>query len=162
MAESYLRYGVVRVANNKDDQKTPAQINTAHVTSVTQEDLQEFVLSQIKRIIWGGDPGNWYTPFEGLGVKPLNQLTTGADNEKFGISLLGPINGTNLVFTTPDKFVNVAGGRTIRVYWNGVRQKALDDYTLSESGGPLTGYDTVTMLAAPRSGDHLISDYSKV
>lgn len=162
MAESLLRYGVVRVANNKDDQKTPAAINTSHTTSVTQEDLQEFVLSQIKRIIWGGAAGNWYTPFESLGVKPLNLLTAGVDNEKYGIALIGLINGSNLSFTVPDKFVNVSGGRTIRVYWNGVRLTELDDYALSESGGPSTGFDTVTMVAAPRVGDHLISDYTKV
>jgi hypothetical protein len=155
-----VRFDRVRVADSKDDQKTPAGIVTGALTgSVTQEDYQEFVLSQIKRIIWGSDPGNWYLDFASLGILSLKQLT---GDRVYGVGLLGVKNGVNLVFTTPHKFVNVLGGETIRVLYNGQRLLEIDDYSLSESGGPSTGYDTVTLLVAPRSSDKLTADYTKV
>jgi hypothetical protein len=158
-----VRYDRVRVADSKDDQKTPAAIVTGALTgSVTQEDYQEFVLSQIKRIIWGSDPGNWYLDFASLGILTLKQLSGLAGARVYGVGLLGVKNAVNLVFTTPDDFVNVTGGETIRVLYNGQRLLEIDDYTLSESGGPSTGYDTVTMLVAPRSSDKLTADYTKV
>lgn len=73
--------------------------------------------------------------------------------------LIGPINGVNVVFTTASDFV--AGSEA--VYFNGVRQLpgAGNDYTRSESGGPGTGYDTVTFAVAPRSGDNLMIDFTE-
>ena len=156
-----IRYDRVRVADATDDQKTPAQIVTgATGGSVTQEDYQEFVLSQIKRIIWGDDPGNWYLDFDGLGVFDLLTLSQLNAARRVGITLLGVINGVNLVYTTPEVFVNT-GGDTIGVFWNGQRLVETEDYALSESGGIGTGYDTVTMLAAPKVGDKLKADYTK-
>lgn len=157
-----IRYDRVRVADTQDDQKTPAQI-VAGATggSVTQEDLQEFVLSQIKRIIWGDDPGNWYLDFAGLGVLDLLTLSQLTATRRVGIGLIGAINGVNLVFTTPEIFVRVVVADTIGVYYNGQRLVETDDYALSESGGIGTGYDTVTMLSAPKVGDKLKADYTK-
>jgi hypothetical protein len=87
---------------------------------------------------------------------------TAAPLEVVGGSLIGDIDGANLVFTTPDKFLREVGGRTIRVMYNGVRQEEGLDYTLSESGGLGTGYDTVTVLdKPPKSGDRLLVDYYK-
>jgi hypothetical protein len=158
-----VRYDRVRVADSKDDQKSPAQIVTGALTgSVTQEDYQEFVLSQIKRIIWGTAPGNWYLDFASLGILSLKELSKVVGDGVYGVGLLGVKNGVNLIFTSPDKFVNVAGGETIRVLYNGQRLLEIDDYTLSESGGVGTGYDTVTTLVAPRSSDKLTADYTKV
>jgi len=79
----------------------------------------------------------------------------------YNVSLLGVKNGVNLVFTTPDDFVNVASGETIQVYYNGQRLLESEDYMISESGGMGSGYDTVTMLVAPKIDDKLTADYTK-
>ena len=78
----------------------------------------------------------------------------------YSVPLIGPIDGSNNSFTTPDFFDNT----TICVYLNGVRLLVTSDYSLSESGGAGTGFDTVTILRAklPRSGDFLNSDYDVV
>ena len=69
-----------------------------------------------------------------------------------GKELLGTIDGSNKIFTVPgsEKFVQ-QGSVTITVYVNGSRQD-IADYTVSESGGAGTGYDTVTFDTAPVSG----------
>jgi len=72
-----LRYDRVRVADAADDQKTAAQIVTGGTGgSVTQEDLQEFLLSQVKRIIFGADTGNWYEDFQADSILSLKELST--------------------------------------------------------------------------------------
>ena len=75
--------------------------------------------------------------------------------------LLGVRNGVNSVFTTPEVFVQ-DGELVIRVYKNGSRQRfgSSNDYTVSESGGAGSGYDTVTFNGpAPQSNDGLTADY---
>jgi hypothetical protein len=67
---------------------------------------------------------------------------------------IGVIDGVNLTFTTPEKFVQVAP-IVIRVYRNGQRQALLQDggdgdYSVSESGGIGTGYDTITFVAGAK------------
>ena len=79
---------------------------------------------------------------------------------KVEIPLLGTKNSLNLIFTTPDKFLPTK----IALYFNGVRMKqgAGEDYVVSESGGPGTGYDTITLLdaaLAPKSTEQLFADY---
>lgn len=78
-----------------------------------------------------------------------------------GVGLVGAINGVNTVFTTPQPFLNV-GGDTAAIYFNGQRlfEGAGNDYLLAESGGPGTGWDTVTVLFVPKPGDRLTADYS--
>lgn len=79
----------------------------------------------------------------------------------YGVGLLGVMNGVNRVFMTPGIFVNQLGGDTLQLYYNGQRLLEVDDYTLSESGGSGPGYDTVTLLFAPKPGDKLTADYTK-
>ena len=78
---------------------------------------------------------------------------------KFEVDLIGSKTGTNLIFTTPDTFLQ----ETIRLYLNGQRLKrgAGDDYLTSESGGSGTGFDTITLAAglAPEAIDNLFADY---
>lgn len=76
---------------------------------------------------------------------------------RYNVELIGTKNGVNTVFTTPDLFLP----ETLRVYWAGVRQieAAASDFTVSESGGAGTGYDTVTMAVAPLADDNLLADY---
>lgn len=73
--------------------------------------------------------------------------------------LAGVLNGINLTFTTPEAFMHVVPGVSIRVFLNGQRLLRLDDYTVAESGGPGTGFDTVVLLHAPVSGDKVFADY---
>ena len=77
---------------------------------------------------------------------------------KVEVPLLGPKNHSNHDFTTPDKFLPT----TLAVYLNGIRVKRGlgEDYIVSESGGPGSGYDTITLLGeAPRSIEQLFADY---
>jgi len=78
-----------------------------------------------------------------------------------GVALIGLIDGANQVFTTPDFFVHESGGRSIQVYYNGQRLFDPDDYVPSESGGPGTGYDTVTLQGPkpPKNLDRIWADY---
>lgn len=76
-------------------------------------------------------------------------------------NLSGVKDGTNLVFHTPgtDKFAHNLPFLDVTVYYNGVRLTLLDDYMVSESGGPGTGFDTITVTMAPYPDDHLVADY---
>jgi len=79
---------------------------------------------------------------------------------KVEVALLGPKDHANLDFTTPTKFLPT----TIAVYFNGARLKrgVGEDYVVSESGGPGSGYDTITLLdpaLAPYSTEKLFADY---
>lgn len=78
-----------------------------------------------------------------------------------GRELSGPIDGLNVSFRVPsaDKFVHDLPLLSIDVYYNGVRLALSDDYTVSESGGVGTGYDTVVLGIPPLPGDHLLADY---
>ena len=71
---TYPRYGSIRVADNIDDQKSASAIANALTTSVTQEDLHEFVLSQIKRIIHGDNAGSWKDDFVGSSIRALEDI----------------------------------------------------------------------------------------
>lgn len=43
-----------------DDQKTAAAIATSETSSADYSEFQEYLLSQIKRILYGNKTGNWY------------------------------------------------------------------------------------------------------
>lgn len=79
----------------------------------------------------------------------------------FQQALIGPLNGFNLVFTTSTKFF-ASGPSKECLHYNGVvlYQGLADDYTVSESGGVGTGFDTITMAFAPRANDRLSIDLS--
>jgi hypothetical protein len=86
-----------------------------------------------------------------------------AGSEKCEVDLVGAKNASNLVFTTPDDFIQQASGTRIKVYMNGQRlnEGAGCDFVASESGGVGTGYDTITLHSdlAPESFDILFADY---
>lgn len=79
---------------------------------------------------------------------------------RVGVALLGTVDGVNKVFSAPDDFVH-DGVKNERVYLRGLRQLegVGSDYVVSESGGPGTGYDTITFTDAPEVGDVLTADY---
>ncbi len=81
------------------------------------------------------------------------------------VDLIGTKNGSNRTFTSPDKFLN--GFFTDGSYFHiQVKHMGKDlyetiDYTISESGGPGTGYDTIHIRAfAPKKGDVLKASYA--
>lgn len=76
-----------------------------------------------------------------------------------GEALVGPIDGVNFVYHTVAKFTHNLPFLTVEVFYNGVRMNLLDDYTISESGGVGTGYDTVSLAVTPLPGDHLVTNY---
>lgn len=81
------------------------------------------------------------------------------------INLTGVKNSNNRTFTTPDKFLNgmfVDGSQFhIHVKHNGKDLYEGIDYTISESGGPGTGYDTIYISAfAPKSKCLLKATYA--
>lgn len=80
MGETLQRYRVIRVADRTDDQHPPAEIDQALIQSGTQEELQEFFLSQIKRIIFGDAPGTWHSDFQARGILSLLELTAGGQS----------------------------------------------------------------------------------
>jgi hypothetical protein len=91
----------------------------------------------------------------------LRRRSVPADDFRIGVTLSGAVNGVNVVFTTPEKFVQTPPGLSIQAFLNGQRLVLLDDYSVSESGGPGTGFDTVTVVLAPRAGDKVFADYVK-
>jgi len=59
-----------------------------------------------------------------------------------------------------DKFTHILPFFTAEIFFNGVLLKLLDDYTIAESGGLGTGYDTIVLETAPFPGDHLLANYT--
>lgn len=74
MARQLIRYNAIRRADSLDDQLAAATIAAREASSVTQEDLQEAILSQLKRILVGDDAGVWDLDFVGSGLRSLKQL----------------------------------------------------------------------------------------
>lgn len=82
---------------------------------------------------------------------------------KQGAELLGTKDSSNRIFTTPDKFINGAFGDNdfrISVKHNGRDLIAGCDFTMIESAGPGTGFDTLTFITfVPNSTSELFADY---
>ena len=82
-----------------------------------------------------------------------------AANFRYEVLLQGIVNGANTSFTTPESFRQAPPNFSIAVYYNGQRIFLDDDFTVQESGGVGTGYDTVETLFTPKAGDKLWADY---
>ena len=79
MARQLIRYNAVRRADSLDDQLAAATIAAREASAVTQEDLQEGILSQLKRVLVGDDAGSWDQDFVGAGLRGLKQLDQDLD-----------------------------------------------------------------------------------
>lgn len=100
-------------------------------------------------------------------VNGLEASGTGSPPYKWveEVNMLGTKNGVNRVFTASDKFLNglFTDGSFfhIHVKHNGKDLYENIDYTISESGGPGTGYDTINLTAfAPKKKDQLRATYA--
>lgn len=89
---------------------------------------------------------------------------------RVNIRLLGTINDFNKVFTLPGGEAAVdlssSGSATIDTYYNGKRLEhgSSNDFVISESGGPGTGFNTIALTAArlpPKVGDKLTANWIK-
>lgn len=96
-----------------------------------------------------------------LSLQAADQRYINGARFRTGLPLNGTVDGANVTFSVPtgDKFTHNLPFLTVQVYYNGVRLTLLDDYTVVESGGSGTGFDTVVLEVAPKPGDHLLVDY---
>lgn len=168
------RYRGIRRADNTDDEQGSAAILGAITASSTSEDFQVFYLSRLRQVIYGeGNPGkHWFDNFPGAGILSLAELTAvaGVVKDRIGVGFVGAQDDSNRVFrTTPDFFLHDLGGsgQTIEVFHNGRRLMQVatpdplnGDYTVEESGGLGTGFDTITILTlAPTARSLLVANY---
>ena len=74
-------------------------------------------------------------------------------NRRIGEDLAAQVNGVTSTFTTAVDFVHASPGDSVAVFVNGNRQRfgASNDYTVSESGGSGTGFDTISLVFTPIS-----------
>jgi hypothetical protein len=91
----------------------------------------------------------------------INGLQVGSVNINVSwnqdVVLSGNVDGVNTVFTTPSRpFIEKPPSYKIVVYKNGVKQLFLNDYIITESGGPGTGYDTVILAIPPNTVDGIV------
>jgi len=176
MGNTLKRYNSIRRTDDVDDQQGSAPISGALVASETQEQLQVFILSRLRQIIFGESaPEHWYDDLFSDGILSLKELSSSpgeAARVRVGVSLVGPIDGVNRLFrTTPEHFIHdLSGtGRTIELWHNGRRltqtavpNPALGDYTVGESGGVGTGFDTINLLTfAPVGRSSLLASYQR-
>jgi hypothetical protein len=176
MGITLKRYNSIRRADDTNDQHGSVAIQGALIASETQEELQTFVLSRLRQVIFGETSSeHWYDDFLSDGILSLKDLSASSGSVllRVGVALVGPKDGANRVFrTTPDHFVHSPGsnGKTIEVWHNGRRlsqtstpNPALGDYTVEESGGVGTGYDTINLLTfSPVSRSVLLANYQRV
>lgn len=80
------------------------------------------------------------------------------------IPLIGMKNGLNRTFYTPDKFINgsyLSNIFHITIEHNGKELYENIDYSIGESGGPGTGYDTINIFSlTPNSHSLLYATYA--
>lgn len=108
--KDFVRYKEIRRADLLNDQKTAAEIEAADNFATTQEEYQEFILSQLKRIIHGNAPGFWKDDFIGQGVPSLEGAAGGTfvadclatDLPYASVAVTGPSIGGVAQVTTID------------------------------------------------------------
>lgn len=142
-----VRYKEVRLADRRNDQKTAAQIVNADPASVTQEQYQEFILSQIKRIIHGDNAGLWKDDFLSLGILDLQDLSLGqlfpadcvaTDSAGAAVRITGPYVSGVAQVTTCD--ISSAGGYpAVGV----IQYKTSVTRCFVRAQGPIAGYVTL-------------------
>lgn len=97
----------------------------------------------------------------------VNGMQTTSDQsaviEQQDIQLVGTVDGVNTIYTIPSGTWIQTPPYKIIVYKNGVKQVLGDDYTIAESGGFGTGYDTVIFnippTVVPAPVDVMTADY---
>lgn len=110
----------------------------------------------------------WVVGFRYVG-QTASDISAAIKTPVFGASLSGAINGVNRTFVTPAKFVPpTASNQNIEVFHNGRRltmsangDARFGHYTVAESLGPGSGYDTVVfLLFSPKPGSDLRANFN--
>ncbi len=118
---------------------------------------------------------NAIAAIEAIEVRQNIEVTTigqavavvGSLSVRIGENLSGQIDGALSAFLTPSKFLHNIPGDTVRVYFNTGRLVfgATADYTVSESGGVGSGFDTINLTFTPKippgRPDRLVVDYTE-
>jgi hypothetical protein len=99
-----------------------------------------------------------FNPFSGT----FDYVTRPGEGQVVGEQPTGPIDGINTSFLTAKKFIQ----GTTRVHLNGqrLREGALNDYVVLESGGFGSGFDTIVLAIPPvptPQPDVIIVDYTE-
>lgn len=91
---------------------------------------------------------------QSIGITIGLEITSGISEIPFtfkqGVSLIGTQDGSNRIFTTPDNFINGTLGNNefrIKITHNGRDLVENQDYTLLESGGAGTGFNTIIFVS---------------
>lgn len=98
------------------------------------------------------------------GVVDGLEVTGGAGVGGFDVQdadLIGDQDGINTTFTTATKFIHTSSFKEV-IFSNGLRNHIPEDYTIAESGGPGTGYDTILFVLSPDEDDVITIDYFEV
>lgn len=119
-------------------------------------DLIQFNAAQ-KAFLQGAGIVNGLEATGGTGAPPYKWVEE--------VNVIGTKNGSNRVFTTTHKFLNglFTDGSFFHIHLkhNGKDLYENIDYTISESGGAGTGYDTIYITAfAPKKKDQLKATYA--
>lgn len=185
MSTTLQRFSRIRVADNIDDQSDSATILGAPTTPTTQEDLQRLFLSRLRQMIFGeGASEHWYEDPFTSGILSLKELTTQSGAvflARTGIKLVGTFESDNetykRTFTVPlpDTFIHDphTTGKTIEVFHNGRLLTQVPpsmaptpengDYTVSESGVPGSGFNTINLLTfSPVRRSRLVANYYRI
>lgn len=135
----------------------------------------QLVSSNIDLLQFSNKQRDWLKSFgftEGvvIGIDELGDASYGSENDTIGfiksqagttlpyrwvmeVPLIGIKDGVNRTFSTPDKFINgifkTGDQFHILVEVDGKEVFENIDYTISESGGPGTGFDTIYFKAFP-------------
>lgn len=136
--ESLIRYPKIRKADSLDDQLTASDIELIPSSAVTQQDVQEGILSQIKRIIWGDSAGNWGDDFIAGGFSSLS----GTDQRHEALRQLihfldeGPAQG---FVSGSHKQVIGSPFPTSIIWWESAAMlKKIVEKEITRTGGPAT------------------------
>lgn len=138
-------------------QKTDRQVRQypdgagAEPVNATMQDHLDIVASRVRLNAGAVDWRQGPAPGQGGGGDAA-QTTEVPEGDK---------DGVNVRYTTSDKFVP----QSLKFYVNGLRQALSStgdaDFTIEESSGVGTGFDTVALSWAPLPQDQMVVDYSQ-
>jgi hypothetical protein len=158
-----IRLREIRPPDVVDDQKSEPQVRGALPQVQDFEQFNNLMLSVLRSI--QGSTG-WNVPaYIAPPTTPATPTSPAipAAVQIFGEPVLGLQNGVNLSFALAYTCVP----QTLRLYYNGLRQRfgPAYDYTLAESLGAGTGFNTIVFnaaAAAPKPADDLLADYIRL
>ncbi len=135
--------------DSPDDQQTPAQIGAKEGSATDFEDFLDGILSQMKRLIFGADAGDWDSDFAGSGISSLKQLTAAIAIDWVEDEFTATAGQVTFVLSSTPLDVD-----SVSVIVNGVHYDDDADWTIS--GTTVTWLDTVFVMDA---GDKVIIRY---